>query len=211
MAGIEVTENELAEILGKKGQESRWVTAIAGPPAAGKSTLVTKVAQVLNDADPGSAAILPMDGFHYDNAILDARGWRPRKGAPHTFDVAGFGHMLGRLRRNDETEVAAPVFDRKLELGRNCAQIIPQSVRHLLVEGNYLLLDQAPWSDLAPLFDTTVFIEVPIDVLRDRLVQRWRNYPEDEALRKMNENDLPNGRKVVEHSRGADYILNYSG
>lgn len=67
---------------------------------------------------PGAAAILPMDGYHYDDLLLEARGDRPRKGASHTFDVDGFHAMLTRLAANDGRDVVVPVFDRSFEIAR---------------------------------------------------------------------------------------------
>src|SRR5688572_33087414 len=105
--------------------------------------------------------VLPIDGYHFDDRVLVQRGLRPRKGAPDTFDVAGFYHMLHRLKRNEESEIAVPVFDRDLEIARAGARLIPRSVRHLIIEGNYLLLDRPGWSSLRGLFDTTIMISVP--------------------------------------------------
>ena len=107
------------------------------------------------------AKAVPMDGFHYDDAVLIARGARDRKGAPDTFDVHGFLHLLRRLRVEDE--VAIPLFDRDLEISRAGADIVTVADRLLVVEGNYLLLNEAPWPEAAPLFDLTVWIDVPED------------------------------------------------
>lgn len=198
---------ELTGIVARRGANSRSVTAIAGPPGAGKSTLADDLARRLNGADPGSAAVFPMDGYHFDDLILNARGWRPRKGAPHTFDVAGFGHMLARLRRNAEPEVAVPVFDRSIEIARNSARLIDQKVRHLIVEGNYLLLNQAPWTGLVANFDTTVFLDVPYAVLQARLEDRWRELSGEALIDKLEGNDLPNVRLVIEHSAKAEFTF----
>jgi pantothenate kinase len=134
---------------------------------------------------------------------------RARKGAPETFDVLGLVHMLDRLRRNQDDEIAVPVFDRDLEISRAGARLIPRAVRTLIVEGNYLLLDQDPWSRLYPMFDMTIVLDVPEDTLRQRLIARWRGYgltpPEIEA--KVEGNDLPNGRYVMSKSRPAGFVL----
>lgn len=195
----------LVEVLAERGATERHVTAVAGPPGAGKSHVADLLADMLNARDPGSAAVFPMDGYHFDDAILIERGWRPRKGAPHTFDVAGFAAMLARLRSNSEDEIAVPVFNRSIEISRNAARFIPRQVRHLIVEGNYLLLGQAPWSDLN--FDTTVFLDVPMEELERRLLQRWTSLEGAELTAKMEENDLPNARLVVTESRPAEFVL----
>lgn len=205
-----MTLDDLETELRQRGADTRHVTAIAGAPGSGKSTVADDLAQRLNAADPGSAAVFPMDGYHYDDAILNARGWRPRKGAPHTFDVAGFSHMLARLRANAEPEIAVPVFDRSIEIARNAARTIPQEVRHLIVEGNYLLLDAPEWHPLGDLFDTTVFLDVPLEELTRRLEQRWSDLQGDALRKKMDENDLPNAALVVNQSRSAEFVIQNS-
>ncbi|MEO1536780.1 MAG: hypothetical protein AAFR73_03545 [Pseudomonadota bacterium] len=201
----EVSQSELKELIADRGRASRHITAIAGPPGSGKSFVADRLAHALNDRDPGSAAVFPMDGYHFDDAVLNARGWRARKGAPHTFDVGGFAAMLARLRANDEAEIAVPVFDRNIEIARNAGRFIGQSVRHLIVEGNYLLFDREPWRDLA--FDTTVFLDVPLAELERRLLKRWESLPVEALREKLNENDLPNAKLVMEQRRPADFVL----
>jgi pantothenate kinase len=201
----EIGLDELAGVIAARGRDRRHVTAVAGPPGAGKSTIADRIAERLNEAQPGSAAVFPMDGYHYDDAILIARGWRPRKGAPHTFDVSGFAAMLDRLRANAEAEIAVPVFDRSIEIARNAARFISREVRHLIVEGNYLFLDQEPWTSLA--FDTTVFLDVPLEELRRRLLERWAGLEGEELRTKMFGNDLPNAELVVTSSRPAEFVI----
>lgn len=203
----EIELDNLLTLVRDRGRAGRSITAIAGPPGSGKSTVADDLAHRLNREEPVSAAVLPMDGYHFDDAILVARGWRARKGAPHTFDVAGFAHMLARLHANAEPEVAVPVFDRGLEVARNSARVIPVSVRHLIVEGNYLLVDEPPWSELARYFDTTVFLDVPPDVLRDRLTARWQALEPAARARKLDDNDLPNAAYCLERSRTPEFVI----
>jgi pantothenate kinase len=187
---------------------SRQIVAIAGAPGSGKSTLAEILVARLNAATPGSAAFFPMDGFHYDDAVLYARGRRPWKGAPDTFDVGGLCATLARLKARDE-DVAVPVFDRALEISRGSAAIIPASVRTIVCEGNYLLLNRAPWTTLQPFWDLTVLIHVPEDELRRRLTARWQHYglTPEQIAHKLDGNDLPNGRMVMADSITPAVIL----
>jgi pantothenate kinase len=180
----------------------RVICAVAGPPGSGKSTLAEALVARL-EGEPGGAALLPMDGFHFDDMHLVPAGLRPRKGAPETFDVGGLRHALRRLRAADEPFVAVPVFDRSLEIARAGARLIPRGARVIVCEGNWLLLDEEPWSALRPFFDLTVLLEVPEEELRRRLRRRWEGFglTEDEIAWKLDGNDLPNGRRVMERSR----------
>ena len=178
---------------------------MAGPPGSGKSTFAERLHAAL--AGRVAAEVLPMDGYHYDDIVLNARGHRPRKGAPHTFDVDGFAAMLTRLRADDGRDVAVPVFDRSIEIARAGARIVPAATRLVIVEGNYLLLDDPDWARLRPLFDATVFLRVPEDELTRRLEARWQGYSMDAAgiRAKLEDNDLPNARLVNAGSVPADY------
>ncbi len=191
----------------------RHLVALAGPPASGKSTMANAIVEKLNANRDDRAAVIPMDGFHYDDQILEARGHRSRKGAPHTFDVGGLQHMLIRLKQRDEKEVAIPVFDRDIEIARAGAAIVSQQVDIVVVEGNYLLLNEEPWSCLHNMFDLTVSIHVAEAVLRKRLTKRWEGYQlnGDQIYAKLEENDLPNGRLVLENSIVADFTIDSSG
>lgn len=202
-----MTTAELAQHIRARAHQNpsqgRFIAALAGPPAAGKSTLAADLAAQIGTG----AKVVPMDGFHYDDAVLNARGMRARKGAPDTFDVHGFMHLLKRLRQEDE--VAIPLFDRALEISRAGADIITADDSILIVEGNYLLLNAAPWPSALPLYDLTVWIDVPEAELVQRLMTRWAHYGKSEAEARawIDGNDLPNIRRVVAGSGKADVVL----
>ena len=209
-ANVDATAHTLAgRIISTAGEKSRFIAAIAGPPGSGKSTLAEAVAEAINtQTGINCATVFPMDGYHFDDAILEARGDRPRKGAPHTFDVDGYQHALQRLRQA-ASDVAVPVFDRSLELSRGSARLIAQQHRFIISEGNYLLLDQAPWNSLAPMFDLTISIVEPEAELARRLHARWVHYglSPDEITAKMEGNEMPNVSLVLNGSRKADVVV----
>ncbi|MER8752436.1 nucleoside triphosphate hydrolase [Mesorhizobium sp. M1050] len=197
-----------ATIFKRAGKASRFIVAIAGPPGAGKSTLSARLRELLPE---GTSEVVPMDGFHYDDAVLERRGLRARKGAPETFDFAGFEALLKRIRAG-EPDIAIPVFDRSLELSRAAASIVATETKFILVEGNYLLLDEEPWSRLAPLFDFSIFVDVPRDELERRLLERWHGHgrSDEDARAWIASNDMPNIDRVVARRRAADLVIGLS-
>lgn len=188
---------------------NRIVVALAGPPGAGKSTVSEALVEALNSIMPGSAAVIPGDGFHYDDAVLGSLNLLDRKGSPDTFDVGGFRSLLLRLRANNEPTVAVPVFDRNLEISRAAGRLVSSDVKYLIVEGNYLLLNLAPWSSLRDCFDTTIMLQVDRKTLETRLLDRWRSFGFDESAsyEKVRCNDLPNAELVISASSRADFTI----
>ncbi|TGQ54684.1 nucleoside triphosphate hydrolase [Mesorhizobium sp. M1C.F.Ca.ET.193.01.1.1] len=194
-----------AAIFKRAGKAKRFVVAIAGPPGAGKSTISGRLHELLPE---GSSEVVPMDGFHFDDIVLNRRGMRSRKGAPETFDFGGFETLLKRIR-SGEPDIAIPVFDRSIELSRAAAEIISADTKFILVEGNYLLLDEEPWSRLAPLFDFTIFVDVPRGELERRLMERWRGHgkSDEDARAWIASNDMPNIERVLARRREADLVI----
>ena len=193
------------EIALKKRAGLRFIVAITGAPGAGKSTLAEALLGSLNQVNASLAAILPMDGFHLDNAILKARGILEKKGAPETFDIEGFASVLARIRSGDR-DVIVPVFDRELDVARAGARLIKAATEVIIVEGNYLLLDRQEWAQPARNYDLTVFLDVLMVTLEQRLVKRWRDHDMDReaAILRAQGNDIPNAITVIEQSRKAD-------
>lgn len=199
----------LCRLLAELPKGKRILAAVIGAPGSGKSTLAEALVDELNSNEPGRAALLPMDGYHYDDMLLQRLGRQERKGAPDTFDVPGLQHLLTRLRSGSEEAVAVPLFDRNLEIARAAASLIPPLVDIIVIEGNYLLLRLPPWHTLKPLFDVTVMIDVPEAILRQRLTARWQSFglPPAEISRKVEQVDLPNGILVQRESFRPHYVI----
>ena len=193
------------EAIARAGDSRRFVIAIAGPPGVGKSTLSETLIAELARRDQ-AAAVVPMDGFHFDNAVLQKRGTLARKGAPFTFDADGYAALLTRLRTEPDRDIVVPVFDRKLDLARAGGLIVTPDHRFLIAEGNYLLLDDPAWTPMVDLFDLTVMLTAPVDVLSRRLTDRWLGLGLDpeQARNRALANDIPNAELVIRKSLKAD-------
>ena len=188
--------------------QNRLLIAIAGPPGSGKSTLAEALVAELV-ARGHDAVTMPMDGFHLDNRLLEARGLLARKGAPETFDFGGFHAAVERVRQ--EPSVVLPVFDRTREIAIAGAVEIRAETRIVVAEGNYLCLDENPWRRLAPLWDLSVFLDVPIGELEKRLVARWltHGFGKQAAYEKAKSNDLPNAVRTRDAVVPVDLVLSY--
>lgn len=145
----------------------RAILGITGAPGAGKSTLC----EALRAALGSDTAVVGMDGFHLANSELRRLGRAARKGAPDTFDAAGYAALLERLRTDDDI-VYAPQFDRSLEESINAAIPIPPTATLILTEGNYLLSDSGSWPRARAAMDQVWFLELPGGTRRQRLVAR---------------------------------------
>ncbi|MFD0038182.1 nucleoside/nucleotide kinase family protein [Streptomyces anulatus] len=184
----------------------RCVLGIAGPPGAGKSTLAEQLVTALD----GRAALVPMDGFHLAAAELERLGRADRKGAPDTFDAAGYAALLRRLRAPDPVHaVYAPAFDRSLEEPVAGSLPVPPDVPLVVTEGNYLLLDDGPWAPVRGLLDEVWFLDLDPEVRVRRLVDRHVRHgrPRHRAEAWVARSDEANAR-LVERGRGrADLIV----
>ncbi|MEO1746977.1 MAG: nucleoside triphosphate hydrolase [Pseudomonadota bacterium] len=197
-----------AHILGAHDGRSRTLVAIAGAPAAGKSTLSKALNNHLNATDGVSSAVVPMDGFHLDNSRLQELQLLARKGAPETFDYDGFESLLTRIR-SASGPVYYPVFDRALDKAIAGAGVVHAHDEIVLVEGNYLLLTEPPWKNLRPLFDFTITIAAPLETLKTRLIQRWldNDHSETDAEARAMSNDIPNAKRVIDNALAADLTV----
>jgi pantothenate kinase len=151
---------------------------VVGEPGAGKSTLAASVVSGL--VARGCAAVLvPMDGFHLANVALAALGRADRKGAPDTFDAAGYAALLARLRSGARSTVWAPVYDRSIEESVAGAVAVPPETEVVVTEGNYLLVDEAPWDAVRDLLDEVWAVRVDPALRTARLVARHVEFGKD--------------------------------
>jgi pantothenate kinase len=192
---MDLSDDVLTELL---ASPERRLVGIVGPPASGKSHLAMALVEALNARQPGAAARLAMDGFHFANSVLLALGKRERKGAPDTFDVDGFVAILHRVRSRRDPVVYAPEFVREIEEPVANTIPIPQTASVIVVEGNYLLLDVDPWAAVRPLLDEVWYVETPESVRYERLMTRQlATYGTREAAAAWVESvDLPNARLI---------------
>ncbi|MDR6506885.1 nucleoside/nucleotide kinase family protein [Arthrobacter oryzae] len=187
----------------------RTLLGIAGPPGSGKSTLAARLQQQFG---PDLAVVVPMDGFHLGNAIIDGTPLRQRKGAIDTFDVGGYLSLLQRLARRDEPVVYAPDFRRQLDEPVAASIAVPASVPLVITEGNYLLADHPVWRRVRAELDEVWFMDTPPDLRLARLVDRHvrfgmnRPAAEDWA----GGSDEANARLIESTRSAADRIIPWS-
>jgi pantothenate kinase len=216
----------------------RLIIGITGAPGSGKSTLGAQLVEALGPSaerlDPGTgsgsgtaehagpgagpgagsdAVLVGMDGFHLANRLLDEHGSRDRKGAPDTFDAAGYVALLQRLRARDEPMVYAPAFDRILDESIGSAIAIPQQTEIVITEGNYLLLDTPEWSPVAPLLDACWFVDPGEGIRMRRLVERHMRYGRSarEAQERARGSDERNARLIEPCRARASRVIRVAG
>jgi pantothenate kinase len=224
----ETYENLAREILkrSKDRQAKRYLVAIAGTPGSGKTTTAKHVTDLINSWSSRGlgtlhAVCVPMDGFHLPRSMLD-RLPDPveayiRRGAPWTFDVSGVLELVHLLRESKKAAVGpkqtilAPSFDHALKDPVDDGIIIPPSADIILLEGNYLLLDEEGWRDIADLVDLRIFIDVDLKVARDRVAERHvKSGIEtslEDAYRRVDANDFLNGSLIMKKMRKPDIVI----
>lgn len=214
----------VADLRWARGPDARVLLGLVGGPGSGKTTAceVTRARvesdQVGGPGRPGVplCAVLPMDGFHFPRDVLD-RFPNPelahrRRGAPFTFDAEGFLRVLRKARARDE--VWAPAFSHHKGDPKEDAIVIDPETRVVLVEGNYLLLNEKPWSEVRGLLDEVLFLDTPLPLAMSRLVRRHMRalgISEMEAIERVATNDRLNAELVLRCKRRADYILDIRG
>ena len=208
MNTVGVAENARIQNLLADGR--RKLLGLVGAPGAGKSTVAEAIRRSLGDR----AQVVPMDGFHLANVELQRLGRADRKGAPDTFDSAGYVALLQRLReqRPDGDIVYAPEFRREIEEPIAGAIAVLPSTQLVITEGNYLLHDVGPWAGAAAMFDEVWYVDIDDAVREERLVRRHQQFGRsaEEARAWVESTDAPNARLIAATRARAHHLLPWS-
>ncbi len=192
-------------------KKERCIIFLAAPPGAGKSTLALLFEQLAKTGGKACVQALGMDGFHhYQDYILhhdvnvDGKRYsmKEMKGCPESFDFQRLLSYVKKLKQNDV--MFWPVYDRRLH------DVIDDQIKVdapiVLIEGNYLLLDEMPWRQLYTYCDDSLFLRTDEKQVRKRLIQRkvMGGMLVHEALRFCERSDLANVRRILKHQLAAN-------
>lgn len=186
----------------------RRILGLAGPPGAGKSTVAARLATALTSAGV-AVTVVPMDGFHLADAELRRIGRHERKGAPDTFDGAGFAALLRRIRDETDGTVYAPIFRREIEDPIAGAVPVPPETRLVITEGNYLLVPDGVWGGVRGLLDEVWYLDLDEEERLRRLIARHMAYGRDEAAARARSlgSDQANAELIATTKGRADLIV----
>ena len=202
-----ISSEDLVELINRQTSfPSRFILAISGPPGSGKSTISSLIANSLGEC----AKIVPMDGFHLENQRLKDLNLFHRKGSPKTFDAYGFLELIRNIRKKES--LTFPIFNRDADETIKDAETLCPKHKIIIIEGNYLLLNKHPWSDLKEYFDLSIYLEVSDIKLEKRLTDRWIKHgldPISASVRAIN-NDMANVSYVKKHSIHPDFKIRES-
>ncbi|WP_457973384.1 nucleoside/nucleotide kinase family protein [Arthrobacter sp. D1-17] len=202
-------QQAVAELRLRATASTRTILGISGAPGSGKSTFAALPGELLG---PAVAVVVPMDGFHLSNAVLDGHSLRERKGAIDTFDVGGYVSLLKRLARCAEPVVYAPDFSRSLDEPVAASIAVPASIPLVITEGNYLLANSLGWEDVREHLDEVWFLESPEALRPTRLMERHMLFGKDRASaeRWTNGTDQTNAEFIQATRDRADRIISWS-
>ena len=179
---------------------------IVGKPGAGKSTLSQFISESINSRQ---LAVLPMDGFHLSNAVLAELHRADRKGAPDTFDVAGFIALLTRIRNEEDSHIYYPIFDRSIEESIAAQGVISSETKVVIVEGNYLLHQEDGWQNVAKILHETWYIDIDDELRKERLIARHIAYGKSKSAAEQwaRGSDERNAELIALGAERADYVI----
>ncbi|GAB5080753.1 nucleoside/nucleotide kinase family protein [Arthrobacter sp. AD-310] len=185
---------------------TRTILGITGAPGSGKSTFA---AWIREQFTPGTAVVVPMDGFHLGNAVIDGTPLRDRKGAIDTFDAGGYLSLLRRLVARDEAVVYAPEFRRTLDEPVAASIPVPAEAPLVITEGNYLLVEQEPWKEVRAQLDEVWFVDTPEELRLGRLVARHVSFGMGQAAAQAwaSGPDEANARLIRTTRHAADRVI----
>lgn len=199
----------LRELVRAAGGE-RVLVGVAGAPGSGKSTLTARIADVMEAAE---VVVVPMDGFHLAHDELERLDRAARKGAIDTFDGGGFVALLKRLAARNEDVVYAPAFRRDMEEPVAGAIPVAREVPLVIVEGNYLLAEEAPWDQVRGLLTETWMVQLDEQVRLRRLIARHMQFGRDAEAARAHAlgSDQVNAELVEATGMRADLVVDPEG
>lgn len=195
-------------------KQRRIIVFLAAPPATGKSTLTLFLEQLYQKQyHDGKLQVLGMDGFHYHQEYIlshsiikdgTALPMKEVKGCPETFRVDDFKQKLLELRKGD---VLWPYYNRRLHDVEEDKIRVTKDI--ILLEGNYLLLQEEKWKGLSELCDYSIFLDAPQDLLKLRLVKRKMagGALPHQASAFYEQSERVNIERIRNHSKKADLLL----
>ncbi|WP_144406471.1 nucleoside/nucleotide kinase family protein [Arthrobacter sp. SPG23] len=199
----------VADLRGRLVSGNRTLLGITGAPGSGKSTFAAALHTLFG---PELAVVVPMDGFHLGNAIIDGTPLRQRKGAIDTFDAGGYLSLLQRLARRDEPVVYAPDFRREIDEPVAASIAVQADVPLVITEGNYLLADHPVWRQVRAQLDEVWFMDTPPGLRLERLVDRHVHFGMDRPAAEQwaAGSDEANARLIEATRPAADRIIPWS-
>jgi len=153
--------------------------------------------------------VVPMDGYHLSNKVLKDLKRADRKGAPDTFDVAGFASLVKRIRSEQTQNIYYPIFDRAIEESIAAQGVVTSDTKVVIIEGNYLLHDAGGWEAVKDLLDESWMVDVDDDKRIARLISRHIAYgKEPEAAKAWAKGTDEANAQLIERGRArADFVV----